>query len=1253
MKLTSAYAEDQSIAINGQCATAAPEVAEATEVEMTSFVANWKAVESAESYLLTVKDITNLVIGEYEDFNVGDVQSFLVTGLQPASKYTYSVKTVVDGISSAASDIAEATTLEGSIINYSNVSEFIQGVNTIDTKNLRVVGTKLTDKITVEKTGSEYFTIDATEISAEGGSIKVTYHPLEAGNHTAQLTLKSAPAQDVVVELSGKSLPAATTAKEATEITNTSFIANWEVNDASLTYRLVISDGNSTVKEQDFASTTTSYLAENLTPGTTYNYVVYTVANEQASNASNKITVTTHAAPQPVTTAENSQSIRVDWPAVVNADSYWISLYEGTGTEALPEYNQVKTTETGYSFTGLKKNTTYSYQVASLFGSTTYISDKIEATTIGDYGDQVKNSDFELWDNEGSKSIEPRGWNSFMNAEGSVSGFAKDQQVNKSGNKRPGSTGSSSAVIWSRDAMGFAIANGNMTTGKIMANSSNAADETNYNISLTETEDFSAKLGSLPDTLSVWVKYVPKSNGSEARISAAVHDKYDYLDPSGSDPEAVNHLIAKAERNYSPTSDNGWQRLSIPFVKTEKKLSPEYILISFTTNKSAGGGSENDSVYVDDMLMIYTPTLKIDKLSKTKFIPGDYISVPYTLTGSMSVSNINAEPNVVSLEISDETGSFNSTTTLTSIVTDQSGVLTAIIPDDLPLGNNYRIRVRTTNYAMTSAPYESAIEIREVPAAPEAFAATNVSPASFVANWSVVPDATGYIITVNGKSTIVNDGKASSYEIKGLNSETKYVYTVQATRDELVSEPSNSVDVRTTDGGLISFEGETTITTSANKPAETTLQITGTGLFQAIGSLLEGSELFTIKSSDLGISGGEIVIEYSPVELGKHSATLTLRSMLADDLVIQLEGLCSPAVPNLLDAKNVTPFSFEAQWEAAENAESYLLTVSDENGNILDGYGDINTEGATSLVISGLTPVTTYNYFVKSVAQDISSNASEQKTVTTVEKPSIANDFEVKEFLADTGSSDSDKITVTGTNLLGEGKITISLIGSEQFSVDKSSVSNGEEVTITFQPQTAGADSVTVSLNAEYADGVEFKVYGTARPQAPVALPAQDVTFTSFTARWEAVEGAEKYLLTVKDNKGTAIKGYDHQDVGTALSAPISDLFKLRDYSYTVEVIVNKITSLPSNEIEVLTMPTEGDGVEEYTTGSVNVYPNPAEDQLFINGIESGKEYMIISSQGSMVQQGIYKDGAITVDKLEAGTYILKIDNASLLFIKK
>ena len=140
-----------------------------------------------------------------------------------------------------------------------------------------------------------------------------------------------------------------------------------------------------------------------------------------------------------------------------------------------------------------------------------------------------------------------------------------------------------------------------------------------------------------------------------------------------------------------------------PYVCTDYR----YILTTFTTNKTPGGGSENDEVYVDDIVLIYNPSLNLGDIAQTEFVfsPDETsvnVDIPFTLTGSMSTYNLNVADNEVIAQLSDANGNFDNPIELGRVTTNESGVIHGVIPYTVEDGDGYRIRVVSTNYPMIS-----------------------------------------------------------------------------------------------------------------------------------------------------------------------------------------------------------------------------------------------------------------------------------------------------------------------------------------------------------------------------------------------------------------------------------------------------------------------------------------------------------------------------------------------------------------------
>ena len=77
-------------------------------------------------------------------------------------------------------------------------------------------------------------------------------------------------------------------------------------------------------------------------------------------------------------------------------------------------------------------------------------------------------------------------------------------------------------------------------------------------------------------------------------------------------------------------------------------------------------------------------------------------------------------------------------------------------------------------------------------------------------------------------------------------------------------------------------------------------------------------------------------------------------------------------------------------------------------------------------------------------------------------------------------------------------------------------------------------------------------------------------------------------------------------------------------------------------------------GVDENTQANLRVYPNPAKESIFINGIEANTQIEIYNSLGELVKVlSVSENQEINVRDLAAGLYMVHFGNATLRFVKE
>lgn len=133
-----------------------------------------------------------------------------------------------------------------------------------------------------------------------------------------------------------------------------------------------------------------------------------------------------------------------------------------------------------------------------------------------------------------------------------------------------------------------------------------------------------------------------------------------------------------------------------------------------------------------------------------------------------------------------------------------------------------------------------------------------------------------------------------------------------------------------------------------------------------------------------------------------------------------------------------------------------------------------------------------------------------------------ASPASVPNLTAAIGASDTEVIEITGSSLTGNISTAITGTNADQFSVTPVTLpSTGGNLTVTYTPTTLGNHTATLTLLSAGAEDVVLELTGLATLAAPVATAATDVSTTSFVANWNAVPGAESYVLDVYQSTGT------------------------------------------------------------------------------------------------------------------------------------
>lgn len=209
---------------------------------------------------------------------------------------------------------------------------------------------------------------------------------------------------------------------------------------------------------------------------------------------------------------------------------------------------------------------------------------------------------------------EPLNWHSFASCTGEMAQAANafsTPHTYSSTVARPNSAGKKSLLLTSASVFGI-TANGTITTGRMQAGDYDAANTKNCAFLSTDStstdshgDPFYALIGGTPDSIAMWVKFkqqTPVAEHPYATISAAITDGSYYQDPQ--DKEYTN-VVATAKDAKIASNDFAWQRIVVPFNYNDNDVKAKAMLVTISTNADPGQGSAADSLYVDDISLIY------------------------------------------------------------------------------------------------------------------------------------------------------------------------------------------------------------------------------------------------------------------------------------------------------------------------------------------------------------------------------------------------------------------------------------------------------------------------------------------------------------------------------------------------------------------------------------------------------------------------------------------------------------------------
>ncbi len=845
----------------------------------------------------------------------------------------------------------------------------------------------------------------------------------------------------------------------------------------------------------------------------------------------------------------------------------------------------------------------------------------ISLSLSAQYGPQLDNRGFEQWTN---RVNEPTHWHSGGTATGGWA-FMLTSQIEQSSQTRPNSSGNKSVRLYPHSTWGV-LANGNITNGRMNAGSTSSTGADNYNYTQRSENAFNTPINQLPDSLTIWVCFRCTSTNEKAQVKAVVHGDADYrIIANGTESPAEMH-VATAALSFTRTSTaNGaytWRRLSIPFNNNGPCTDIRYILMTATTNETPGSGNSSDDLFIDDLLLVYNPTLTMGQLASSSFSPGDAITIPFTLTGTMSPDNLNKAANQVIAQLSDANGNFTPPTELGRVTTNTSGSITAQIPN-VPSGSGYRVRLVSTNYPMVGGNIQT----------------ISIAPSTYTVTVAANPTNAG---TVTGGGTY-NQGQSCTVS---ATANTGYTFTNWTENGNVVS--SNATYTFNVEGNRNLVANFTlnnyTVTVSANPSNGGT--VTGGGTFTYGQSCTVTATANTGYTFSNWTENGNVISSNATYTFNVEGNRNLVANFTENTYTITVSA--NPSNGGTATGGGTFTYGQSCTVTATANT-GYTFTNWTENGNVVSNNADytFTVEGNRNLVA---------NFTAITYTITVSANPSNSGTTSGGGTYTHGQSCTVIATSAD---------GYTFMNWTENGSV-VSTDANYSFIV-----TNNRSLVANFEEQQPDTYNINVSPNPNIGGTVTGGGNYNAGQQCTVTATANTgYTFANWTENGEVVTTNASYTFIVTGNRtlvanftlnsytitatadpteGGMVTGSGNYDYGTSctLTATANENYEFINWTKDgIEVSTDATFTFIVTASEEYVAHFYFDDLVGENASTCHIFPNPFTSSLSITTENTAQSVSVYDLNGRLlIQQSINElQFEIDLSQLTHGTYLLQID---------
>lgn len=265
-----------------------------------------------------------------------------------------------------------------------------------------------------------------------------------------------------------------------------------------------------------------------------------------------------------------------------------------------------------------------------------------------------------------------------------------------------------------------------------------------------------------------------------------------------------------------------------------------------------------------------------------------------------------------------------------------------------------------------------------------------------------------------------------------------------------------------------------------------------------------------------------------------------------------------------------------------------------------------------------------------------------------------------------------NNVTVTGNTVYGSDSQGLSITSVTDAVVNDNTLIDVGRSPLPSTLAAKGAIGVESANSVSFANNKIFQPIGTTRKgfiidaattswitsagliqqtqqKTVVALAAQNIQSSSFTARWNKSLGASTYFLNIyKKNYNQTVDTLVNQYSVADSAFVVTGLTASQTYTYKVAIqpsICSTETMTLSNAISVTTTKLVASLKNQTDDSAVRVYPTLTEKLINVSGISEPTKFSIIDLLGNVLLNGVCVDSEqINVANLRSGTYFIQLE---------